>query len=416
MLKTKVRALVAFFGLVAIALGVFLFGMPSREVAIDPVFLSTLITEEILNPNPQLNTGEEKPVLPKTQDIEPQKPLADPPKIIKAIYATNWSMSHQGKTNYLVGLADSTEINAIVIDIKDYTGTIPYVTDLQLPNKYGAVEIRIPRLHQLIKDLHDRNIYVIGRLSVFQDSALAKARPDLALVSSSTQKTWTDHKGLTWMDSSSREVWDYNIAIARDALDRGFDEINFDYIRFASDGKLSDIKYPIWDEATLKTLVMRDFYKYVRDSLGEEAKISADLFGLTTVNRDGLGIGQHLEYALPYFDAIAPMVYPSHYYPGFIGLDKPAEYPYEVIKYSMDFAVSRMDQYIASAATTTPPLRATLRPWLQDFDLGADYDAVKVRAQIQAWDDAASSTPEYSSGWMMWNAGNVYTREALNTE
>jgi len=362
---------------------------------------------------PEDETRETPDEPPKTNDIGPQRPLANPPAVIKAIYATNWSMSHQGKTDYLLNLIDTTELNAIVIDIKDYTGIVPYRVNIPAVNRYGAAESRIPKINALIRDLHERGIYVIGRLSVFQDLALAKARPDLALISSSTAKTWTDNRGLTWLDSSSREVWDYNIAIAQDALSRGFDEINFDYIRFASDGKLSDIKYPVWDETTLKTNVMRDFFKYLRDSLGETAKLSADLFGLVTVNTDGLGIGQHLEHALPYFDAIAPMVYPSHYFPGFIGYQNPGAHPYEVIKYSMDRAVARLKEYAASAATSTPPVRATLRPWFQDFDLGADYDAAMVRSEIQAWDDAASSTPAYSSGWMIWNAGNNYTREAL---
>jgi len=420
MYKTRVWVIALFFGLAAATIGIVLISLPKRTVVIDiptddPVLFSTLVTEEILNPD---GAAEDKAVAAITPpkviaDIEPQKPLLNPPKTIKALYATNWSMSNQKKKNYLLDLIDKTELNAIVIDIKDYAGVIPYATDLKLANKYKAVEVRIPRINQLIKNLHARGIYAIGRLSVFQDLALAKARPDLALISSSTGKTWTDHKGLTWMDPSIKEVWDYNIAIAHDALDRGFDEINFDYIRFASDGQLSDIVYPHWDEKTLKTKVIRNFFKYLREKLGAAPKLSVDLFGLTTVNRDGLGIGQSLEYALPYFDAIAPMVYPSHYFPGFIGLENPADFPYEVVRYSMDRAIGQIKTYKAKAATTTPPVRAKLRPWLQDFDLGADYDAKKVRAQITAWNDAASSTPEAFSGWMVWNAANRYTKEAL---
>ena len=371
-----------------------------------------------------------KDILPvsKNTDIESQKPLTDPPKIIKALYATNWSAGSEKKLGHLIQLIKDTELNAIVVDIKDYSGYVGYNTELELPIKYEAVELRIPKLNVLVKRLHDEGIYVIGRISVFQDQRFALARPDLALISSSTQSVWRDHKGLTWMDTASKEVWDYNIAIAREILNRGVDEVNFDYIRFASDGNLNDIKHPFWDEKTLKTNIVRDFFQYLREQL-PDAKLSADLFGLVTINTDGLGIGQHLEYALPYFDAIAPMVYPSHYFKNFIGYENPAEYPYEVIKYSLDMAVNRIKNYELrikqEIGTTTPmPKIAKLRPWLQDFDLGADYDAAKVLAQIQAVYDAGGGTselfegtrPELVEGWMLWNPSNNYTREALKNE
>jgi hypothetical protein len=345
----------------------------------------------------------------KDPDIGPQQALTNPPEVIKAIYATSWSAASEKKLNYLIDLIKTTELNAIVIDIKDYTGYITYNTELDLPKKYNAVEIRTPRFNSLIKRLHDEGIYVIVRISVFQDQRLPLARPDLALVSSSTGETWKDFKGLMWMDTASREVWDYNIAIAKEVLSRGVDEVNFDYIRFPSDGNLNDIIHPFWDEKTLKTHIVRNFFKYLREQIPDR-KISADLFGLVTVNTDGLGIGQHLEYALPYFDVIAPMVYPSHYFKGFIGYENPAEFPYEIVAYSMDTAVRRIKNYELGVKI------AKLRPWFQDFDLGADYDAQKVRAQIQAWDDATVNSSDLNNGWMLWNPGNVYTREALVPE
>lgn len=349
----------------------------------------------------------------QTVDIEPQKPLENPPSVIKAIYATSWAAGSEKKLSSLIKLIKETELNALVIDIKDYSGYVAYNTNLELPQKYQAIDLRIPSLNSLVKRLHDEGIYIIGRISVFQDQQLAKARPDLALIASSTQETWKDYKGLTWLDTASKEVWDYNIVIAREILNRGFDEANFDYVRFASDGNLDDIKYPFWDEKTLKTHIVRDFFGYIHSQLWDRP-ISADLFGLVTINTDGLGIGQHLEYALPYFDAIAPMTYPSHYFKGFIGYEKPAEAPYEIVKYSMDNAVARTESFKIYASTT--PMRAKFRPWFQDFDLGADYDAQKVRAQIQAWDDAAKNHPDLYGGWMLWNPSNVYTREALMPE
>lgn len=413
-MNSRVYAIAGFTGLAFLGLGFALAELPSKDFAIIAAPADGNVTSKAARA-PEESQKSVPTTPPKNYgDLENQKPLENPPSTIKALYATNWSMANQGRRRHLVDLVDKTELNAIVIDIKDYTGVVPYPTSVPEVARYGAEEHRLPKINQLIRDLHDKNIYVIARLSVFQDLALAKARPDLALMSSTTGKIWTDHKGLTWMDTSAKEVWDYNIAIAKDALARGFDEINFDYIRFASDGNLDDIKYPFWDEKTLKTKILREFFRYLREAVGETAKISADLFGLATVDTDGLGIGQHLEYALPYFDAIAPMVYPSHYASGFIGYGNPGAYPYEVIKYSMDKAVQRINDFKVYASTT--PVRATLRPWIQDFDLGADYDAAKVRAQIQAWYDAASSSPELSSGWMVWNASNVYTADALLAE
>ncbi len=383
------------------------------------LFISTYNIIEIPILRSIANFADQTPV---NFDIEPQRPLVISPEPIKAIYLTSYSAGNAVKMTAVLKLIKETELNAVVVDMKDYSGFVTYNTDLELPKEYKAIDPRIPALNKLIKKLHDENIYVIARVSVFQDQQLAKARPDLALMSSSTPgASWKDFKGLMWMDTSSKEVWDYNIAIAEELASRGIDEINFDYIRFASDGNLPDIKYPLWDGKTYKTLVLRNFFKYLREQLSD-VKISADLFGLVTVNTDGLGIGQHLEYALPYFDAIAPMTYPSHYYKGFIGIEKPAEAPYQVIKYSMDAAIRRVKAHEAALraaignSTTTPmPNIAKLRPWFQDFDLGADYDEKKVRAQIQAWYDSATTTSYKIDGWMLWNASNNYTRAALET-
>ncbi|MDO8466845.1 MAG: putative glycoside hydrolase [bacterium] len=390
-------------GIFLAGLGLFLFSQESNKIII-------LSTEDM---GVEKKVAPAEPVVPKIVDIAPQKPLINPPEKIKAIYATSWSAGSEKKLKYLIDLIKETELNAIVIDIKDYSGYVAYNTDLELPKKYDAIEIRIPKLNQLVKRFHDEGIYVIGRISVFQDQRLALARPDLALYSSSTGGLWKDFKGLMWMDTASTEVWQYNADIAKEILARGVDEANFDYIRFASDGDMDDIKYPFWDEKTLKTKIVRQFLEYLHAQI-PDGKISGDLFGLVTINKDGLGIGQHLEFALPYLDAIAPMTYPSHYFTGFIGFEKPAEYPYEVIKYSMDTAVKRIEEFKVYASTT--PIRAKLRPWFQDFDLGADYDAVKVKAQIQAWEDSVAGHPDLDGGWMLWNASNIYTKDALKPE
>ena len=350
---------------------------------------------------------------PVVSDIESQKPLPNPPSVIKAIYLTSWSGGSSKKINYVIDLKKAGLINAVVVDIKDFSGIVAY--DIQNPDviKYGAKEIRIPKINLTIKKLHDEGIYVVARITVFQDPVLATARLDLAVKSSSsmiaastlgTNSLWKDRKGLSWIDPAATSSWDYFVAIVKDAASRGFDELNFDYIRFPSDGDLNDMLFPHWDEITPKHKVIKKFFKYLRGSL-PNVKISADLFGLATVNKGDMGIGQIIEDAYEYFDYVSPMVYPSHYATGFLGYVNPATAPYEVVKYSLDGAFARLK------STSTIIFTSKLRPWLQDFDLGADYNEAMVELEIQAVKDALGG--DYN-GFMLWNPSNIYTKEALH--
>ncbi len=328
------------------------------------------------------------------------------PKSVKGIYMTSWVAGTPSIRSGLVNLIDDTEINSIVIDIKDYTGNIAFKIDNENLEKYGAIENRISDIEEFIQVLHDKDIYVIGRISVFQDPFLVKKRPDLAVKVSKDGAVWEDRKGISWLDAGSQEVWDYVIELARESHNLGFDEINFDYIRFPSDGDMKNIYYPISEERVIndpdkgKAKVMQEFFVYLGNKMKEsEITTSADLFGMVTTNSDDLNIGQILEYALPFFDYICPMVYPSHYPTGFIGISNPAAHPYDVIYHSMSRAVEK-----AFNASSSPD---KLRPWLQDFDLGADYTASMVRAQIEATYDSGLDS------WLLWAASNKYTKEAL---
>jgi len=402
------QKVIYFFILIFSGMGLFLFFTSNNNLSLSAI-PKTASQEDVVAE--KKIPEQEKPIDPKA-DIEPQKKLEDPPAVIKAIYSTAWSASSAKKIDYFINLIKTTEVNAIVVDIKDYTGNLSYKNDIELVNKYGAIEIKIPKPNALIKKLHDEGIYVIARMAVFQDPALVKARPDLALQSISKNKPWTDYKGISWVDQSSKEVWDYNLAIAKDALNRGFDEVNFDYIRFASDGNMSDIRYPFYNaKLQTKRQVMNSFFKYLRENL-PGAKLSADLFGYTTLHTDDLGIGQSIDDAMPYFDYIAPMVYPSHYNKGYNGYANPADFPYGVVYSSMLKAEQRLDAF-NNSTTTVKMVGSKFRPWLQDFDLGATYDAAKVRAQIQATYDAASTT---EAGWMLWAPTNIYTKDALLSE
>lgn len=374
----------------------------------------------------------------------PQK-LSNPPEVITAVYVTGWSAGSKSYLNYLANLFNATQINAVVVDVKGSAGFVSYASGAEEVKKYHLNNDVISDIDSLVRFFHDQNIYVIGRIAVFEDPVYSKARPELAIYNKAkeTQPTgsghpdlskpvlWQDNNGLSWLDPSSKEVWDYNVSLAKDVFYHGFDEVNFDYIRFPTDGRVENMGFPVWDEKKPMPAVIKEFFQYVRSSLPGE-KISADLFGLTTVNTDDMGIGQLLENAFENFDYIAPMVYPSHYAKTFIGFENPAEYPYEVIKYSMDSAISREKAFLKkqqdmviknSEAAGSPaaelqvlipppvlnPL-AKFRPWLQDFNMGADYTADMVKKEIKATQDALGKD---FSGFMLWNPSNIYTKAAV---
>lgn len=335
-------------------------------------------------------------------EVSPPLPAHLPtPVPVRGVYMSSWVAGTPSIRERLLELIDDTELNTVVIDIKDYTGKISFPTDNPTLLATGAQENRIPDVKELIALLHSKGIYVIGRIAVFQDPYLTTKRPDLAVKKASDGSIWTDYKGAKWLDSSSREVWHYAVEISRESARLGFDEINFDYIRFPSDGNMRDIAYPFFDKLGVsKSENMKQFFVYLREQLDDSGiPLSADFFGMTTTNTDDLNIGQILEDGLIYFDYIAPMIYPSHYPPTFLGYKNPAAHPYEVIKYALDGAVRR------AIAIGQP--KEKIRPWLQDFNLGATYTAEMVKKQKQATYDSGLDS------WLLWDPSNKYTRGAL---
>ncbi len=337
-------------------------------------------------------------ILPPAPPAVKHLPTPDP---LKAVYMSSWTAGSPAGRERIIKMIDETEINAVVIDVKDSTGAVSFKMDDPTVAKVNPFEDRISDIDGLIKELHDKNIYVIARVAVFEDPHLSKVRPDLAVKRKSDGGTWHDRKGLSWTDMGSSEVWDYNIAVAKSAYKIGFDEINFDYVRFPSDGNMEDIEFSSLEGKTVsKPEVLKSFFAYLSASMRKShVPISADLFGMTTTSKTDMGIGQVLENAMPYFDYIDPMVYPSHYPDNFNGYKNPAAVPYDLIKYVMSSAVERM-----VAASSTP---AKLRPWLQDFNLGAIYTAPMVRDQIKATYDVGLNS------WLLWSAANRYTEAAL---
>lgn len=349
------------------------------------------------------------------QEAEPEKSLVNhlpTPKPVKALYLTSWAAGTPSLRDHVIGLVESTEANAVVIDIKDYSGTIAFEVDDKKLMASGVIEKRIPNIKELIADLHAKDIYVIGRISTFQDSFLVEHKPHLAVKRASDGKIWRDRKGIAWLDPGSKEVWDYVVSIAEASHAVGFDELNFDYIRFPSDGNMKDIAYDFYDEEKkTKSQQLKEFYAYLTKELDHlDAPLSADLFGMTTTNSDDLGIGQILEDALTYFDYVGPMVYPSHYPATWNGLAKPADNPYKVIKWAMEGAILKAENVASTTGMSATTTKNKLRPWLQDFDLGAVYTKDMVRAQMQATYDVGLDS------WMLWDPSNKYTKGALQAD
>lgn len=324
------------------------------------------------------------------------------PESVKAIYMSQCVAGTPSFRAKLVELIDTTELNSVVIDIRDYSGKIGFPTNNpelahMVSDTCGARDMRA-----FIKSLHDKNIYVIGRITVFQNPVYATLHPEQA-VQSALGGVWRDDKGLPFVDVGAKDYWDNVITLAKEAyLEVGFDELNFDYIRYPSDGPMSEAVYT-WSGIRPKAEVLEEFFSYLHDGIKSlNVATSADLFGMVATNYDDLSIGQVLERALPYFDYISPMVYPSHYPPNWGGFSNPAARPYEVVHIAMKQAAAR------TKALGMDPQK--IRPWLQDFNMGATYTAELVRAQIEATYDAGLTS------WYLWDAGNTYTRAALKTE
>lgn len=331
----------------------------------------------------------------------PQNQVAVRPQKMenKGIYLTAYTAGSPENRKKLVELVNQTELNSMVIDLKDYSGLVFFDTDNPLAEKIGSKDVRIPDLVEWLKKLKKMGIYTIARIVVFQDPYLAKMRPDIALKDKSGG-IWRDRKGLSWVDPTQKLVWDYNLFLAKEAVNLGFNEVNFDYIRFPSDGNIKNIVYANLDNPENKANSIAEFYRYVSQNMAfYPALTSADLFGMVLWRDDGLNIGQRFKDAVSHFDYICPMVYPSHFPDGFEGFANPADHPYEIIYRSL----IRVEDNLANSSTK-------VRPWLQAFDLGAEYTPGMIKKEIKAANDSGGY------GWLLWNASNQYNEGGLEVE
>lgn len=351
----------------------------------------------------KVNTKEENVIKEVKQEVFIPVTHIKTPEHVRALYMSGWVAGSENFRNSLVKIVDETELNAVVIDIKDSTGRISFSTDNPEIQKIGSSENRIKNIKALTSLLHSKNIYIIGRISVFQDPYLTKLKPEWAIKKISDGEVWKDKKGLSFLDPTNKNVHEYILSISKYSYDVGFDEINFDYIRYPSDGNMKDINYNLAPGKNRADNI-EAFFKYLSEEIKKygDIPISGDLFGLTTEVNNDMGIGQVWEKALPYFDYLCPMVYPSHYPPNHAGYKNPALYPYEVINRALASGVNK--------TKATNQNIAKIRPWLQDFDLGTTYTKDMVKAQIKAvYDNGLNS-------WMLWDPSNKYTPSALELE
>lgn len=348
------------------------------------------------------------------------------PEAVKAIYMTSCASSLKSFREKLVHIANTTEVNSIIIDVKDYSGTLTFFSENQILSGTTGKGCRTRDLREFIGELHRNGIYAIARITVFQDPYYTHAHPELAVKRASDGAVWKDRKGLSFIDVSAKPYWDYIVEIGKESYAMGFDELNFDYVRFPSDGDMKDIAFTWGTKGMSKAESLEHFFAYLHDALSPiGAKISVDLFGMTATNNDDLNIGQVLERALPYFDYVCPMVYPSHYPPMFNGWANPNDHVYDVVHFSMSRAAERAVATTTPVVhlgaermgTSTPPLytkeaydKNKLRSWIQDFNYGGTYGPTEVRAEIQATYDSGLNS------WLIWDPKNVYTVAALKTE
>lgn len=316
----------------------------------------------------------------------------------KALYLSFYGIGNRTLRESALDLIATTELNALVIDVKGDRGGISYKSAIPLAGQIGAQEIiTIKDIGDLLKTLRDRGIYTIARIVVFKDKPLASARPDLA-VRQPNGAVWSDRQGLAWTDPFRQEVWDYNIALAVEAAQRGFDEIQFDYVRFP-DARGLVFSMPNTEASRVKAIA--GFLQSARQKLiPYNVFLAADLFGYVCWNSDDTGIGQTLDGVSSHLDYLSPMLYPSGFHVGIPGYRDPVAHPYEIVYRSLARAKER---------SSLAPLR--FRPWLQAFqDYAFDrrpFTGREVMQQIKAAEDFGSN------GWMLWNPRNEYTAEGL---
>jgi hypothetical protein len=326
---------------------------------------------------------------PTPQILQP-RPLPDE---VRGVHISMALAGIPGKLEHYIAMKRAG-LNAIELDVKDENGELGFLANVPLARRVGSAK-DFYDAERTVAKVHAAGLYLIGRVVTFEDPLLSLGAPQLAIRRADGSR-WLNNSGLGWTNPYDRRVWKYNVDVAEQAAKLGFDEIQFDYVRFPSDGDISQIRYP-GKHAQPMGWTIPMFLRYARSRLKPlGVRISTDVFGLSATRN--LGIGQFPRRISRFVDAIYPMVYPSHYVSGEYNIVDPDSRPGTTVAYSLrDFR------------TAVRGSKANLIPWLQDFSLGRTYTLADVQDQIQA------ARLEHAKGFMLWNATGVYTAKALST-
>ena len=327
------------------------------------------------------------------------------PSCVKGIHLTAYYIgSKKGRAKFEELLAD-TELNTVVIDVKETEGDV-FVPDIKLDGQNVYVPA-MPQIKEYLKYLKDRGIYTIARIVIFHDNMIARKKPDWAIHASPPiplakekgyrEDVWVDRHGSAWADPFNENVWKYNIAIAEKCADIGFQGVQFDYIRFPSDGMMNRVRYSKVHTSTAAVSTIAAFLEMAHQRMkARGVEFSIDTFGLTGSTKHDMGIGQNLHEMVKHVDVISPMMYPSHYAKGEYGIKDPNSSPYLTLHHS-----------IRDTLRVVHGTNVQVRPYLQDFNLGVHYSPTMVREQIRAANDLGVGE------WLLWNPACRYQKAAL---
>ena len=326
------------------------------------------------------------------------------PDTVRGLYVSRWAAVDTSRIAHLVQLATVTEVNTLVIDVKDDRGYVLYGSSVPLAHAIGADTIQpmpAARVRALLDTLRARHIHAVARIVVAKDPLLARARPEWSVARKDTGQPWLDENGQPWLDAHHREIWQYAADLAAEAVGLGFGEVQFDYVRFPDDPRLlTEAQFPLANGRPRAQLIHEQL-GFLHDRMKAlKAPMAIDVFGLTTSDTlTDMGIGQTWEQFATQTDIVLPMTYPSHYSEGLYGLANPNASPYQVIDHALKDA-KRRNARLAHAPKIVP--------WYQDFTQGdPPYGVEQVRAQMHAgYDNGVMS-------WILWNPGSAYTEAAL---
>lgn len=430
----------------------------------DNASLQPVEAEEVMGDNgAEAEKAEENlgPEIVEKEDpgnLQPEENLKEQerPKV-RGIFVTG-PMAGTDNMENLIDLVDRTELNAMVIDIKNDEGRVTYNMEIPSVQDAGSYRRYIRDMEALIRKCKEKDIYLIARIVAFKDPYMEQAKPEWC-IHNKDGSLFKDKDGMTWLDPHNKQVWEYLLDIATEALDIGFDEIQFDYMRFSTDSGMENVDFVQKEAEEDRRQIITDFVKFASDIIHESGgAISADVYGVVIDSeRDQKIVGQDYVELSKYLDYISPMVYPSHYGPYNYNIPVPDAEPYRLVLTAMqasrkvmagvdalqevnnlesgnldaesivtantvsgnmqteDMTENEEEEYSMEDLAALEPMdgvKAQVRPWLQDFTATwvkghISYGADEIRAQIQGVYDAGYEE------WILWNASNRYTEEGL---